>query len=249
METTEAIILKVAPYSETTLLVTMLTREQGVVRALAKGARRTKGGSVQAAFEPFAWVQAGLRLKRPDGLGVAYNVSLEQGWPYLRRDVERLAYAGLGIEILGGLATRSPAEPVLFDEALVFLENLEKAAGPGSLVIALLLRLLHEAGFLPQLAEPWTEETLPPALTYHFDRGMFDAPHPHDSSHTMRLTKEAVAPLLGALAVPPPLDGSWTLGAQAGQAILRWLIRVWEDHLNEPLQSAKFLEKMVLRAH
>jgi hypothetical protein len=41
------------------------------------------------------------------------------------------------------------------------------------------------------------------------------------------------------------LDGSFVIGARTGAMILRWLIRVWQDHLNEPLRAARFFEKMV----
>src|SRR5690242_14591243 len=106
MEAIDAIILKTAPYSETTLLVTLLTREHGVVHAMAKGARRERQ-NVQAAFEPFAWITCDLRLKGHDALGALYSPDLHQSWDYLRHDLDRLAYAGLGIEVLGGLAHHS----------------------------------------------------------------------------------------------------------------------------------------------
>ena len=246
METVEAMILKVAPYSETTLLVTLLTGEHGVVRALAKGARRG-ARNVQAAFEPLAWVRAGLTLKALDKLGALYSPELREGWPYLRRDMDRLAYAALGIEALGGVAAQSPPDPFYLSEAVCYLERLEQTPGPGSLAIALLLRLLHHAGFPPQLAQPWTREDLPPMLSYHFDRGIFEESRVGDPSHAMRMPKAALAPLLDALSEAPSLDGSFTMGAKAGTQVLRWLARVWQDHLNEPLQAAKFLEKMVLR--
>jgi recombinational DNA repair protein (RecF pathway) len=247
MEPSPALILKTAPYSETTLLVTLLTRGHGVVRVLAKGAR--SGRQMQAAFEPFAWIEGDLRVVDGEKLGRLFSPRLIEGWPYLRTDLERLAFAGVGLEAGGLLAEHSPADPFHFEEAVRFLTALRDAPGPGSLLIAALLRLLHYSGFPPQLAEPWTAQTLPPVLTYHFDQGLFAAPGPHDSSHAMRLPQAALAPLLPFMQTPPPLDGSLCLGGAAGVAALRWLIRVWEDHLNQPLHSAQYLEKMVLRVH
>lgn len=239
-------VLNIAPYSETTLLVTLLTGEHGVVRALAKGARRGNR-NMAAAYEPFAWVQAGLTLKSPDQLGSLYHPELRAGWPYLRRAMDRLAFAGLGIEVLGDLAAQSPPEPFYLTEAVHYLELLEKVPGPGSLAITLFLRLLHHAGFPPQMAKPWTPEELPPTLSYHFDRGLFEESRVGDTFQAMRLPKSALIPLLDALSDPPPLDGALTLDPVAGAHVLRWLVRVWQDHLNHPLQAAKFVEKMVLR--
>lgn len=243
MDTTDAIVLKAAPYSETTLLLTLLTRDQGLVRAMAKGARRT-GHSVQAAFEPFAWIRATLRLKSHDALGSLFSPELQESWDFLRHDMDKLAYAALGIEVIGSLAAHSPPEPRFFDEATLFLRALEVSGAPGSLTISLLLRLLYEAGFPPHGAEVWTAETLPDELTFHFESGGFEASQPGDPAHSMRLPRLALLPLLPALQGPPPLT-SFIVGFQAGPMILRWLIRVWQDHLNEPLKSARFLEKMI----
>ena len=246
MNQTDAIVLSVAPYRETTLLVNLLTREAGVVRALAKGARRA-GRAPQAAFEPFSWVRVNLYLKSPEKLGTLGEVALVRGWDYLRTDVERLAYAGLGLEVLGALGRDSPPEPFFFEEACRFLDQMGATAGPGSLLIALLLRLLHQAGFPPHLAEPWTAETVPQSLTYHFERSRFERPSPTDPTTSMRLPGKAVRPLLAALTEPSALDGSFQASTSAGPALLRWLVRVWEDHLHTRLKAAEFLEKMVLK--
>ncbi|MCL5270460.1 MAG: DNA repair protein RecO [bacterium] len=245
MDKIDAIVLKAAPYSETTLLVTLLTREAGVVRALAKGARRG-GRNVQAAFEPFSWIRANLAQRDPAALGQLIAPEPFEAWDYLRRDLDRLAYAGLGIEVLAALAALSPPEPFFFEEACSYLSALGKVAGPGSLAVSLFLRLLHQAGYPPHLTEAWTSANLPSALVYHFDGGLLAPPEPGDPTHCMRLPAAAVAPLLEAFAAPPPLDGSLRLDAKAGPHALRWLIRVWEDHLRQPLKSAGFLEKMVL---
>jgi recombinational DNA repair protein (RecF pathway) len=245
MDLTDAIILKTAPYSETTLLVTLLTPDRGVVRALAKGARR-KGRQTQAAFEPLAWIQAQLSQKSPDALGTMFSPDLREDWAYLRGDLNRFAYASLGAEVLGAVAIESPPDPAYFQEAAGFLEALRGAPGPGSLAIALLVRLLHRCGFPPQLESPWTLATLPPMLAYHFESGLLAEARPDDSPRAMRLPRPVIVPLLGALGQAPPLDGSLTLGVPEGAQALRWLIRVWEDHLNQKLHAARFLEKMVL---
>ncbi len=247
MEQTEAIVLSASPYSETSLIVHLLTREMGVVRALAKGARRRRGRTTQAAYEPFSRVQVAISVRSPDKLGVLGEVSLVCEWNYLRCDLVRLAFAGLGVEVLGAVTRDSPPEPFHFEEACRFLDTLGETEAPGSLLITLLLRLLHHAGFPPHLAEPWTAETLPPVVVYHFDRIQFDRPGPADPSSTMRLPASALAPVLDIIEEPPPYDAPFDVPTSTGRPILRWLIRVWEDHLHCRLKAAEFLEKMVIR--
>jgi recombinational DNA repair protein (RecF pathway) len=212
---------------------------------LAKGARRPKS-RLQGTLEPFARIAAMLGVKDPDRLGTLGETALLAGWPYLRDDLERLAYAGLGIEIVGRLAEVSPPEPFFFEEACRFLEGLGTVRGAGSLTIALLLRLLCQGGFPPRLDASLSGERLPDALAYDFEAAAFVAIGPGLSSHAMRLPGRAVTAIAPALAAPPPLDGRFRVPAEAGPVLLRWLVRVWEDHLAARLRAAEFLEKMVL---
>lgn len=48
------------------------------------------------------------------------------------------------------------------------------------------------------------------------------------------------------LAAPPELSEEFTFSSHEGAELLRWLHCVWEDHLNQPIRSMEFLEKMVL---
>jgi DNA repair protein RecO (recombination protein O) len=244
---TEAIVLGISPYSESSLIVRLLTAEAGVVRVLAKGARRPKN-RFQGALEPLARVAAMVGVRDPEQLGNLGETTPIAHWTRLRSDVERLAYAGLGIETLGRLAGASAPDRFFYDEACRFLEALERARGAGSLTIALLVRLLHQGGFPPRIDAALLCGAMPPTVVYDFEAARFEAPSATASPHAMRLPGTAVAAMAGALANPPALDGGFEVAKGAGPVLLRWLIRVWEDHLGARLKAAEFLEKMVLNA-
>ncbi|MEN6626655.1 MAG: DNA repair protein RecO [Candidatus Sumerlaeia bacterium] len=244
MQKTQAITLGVSPYSETTLIVKLLTRQFGVVRALAKGARRP-GRNPQAAFEPLTIVQAMIRPKPPDGLASMGEIGVVRDWPWLHRDLARLAFASVGIEITGAVAALHPPEPAFFDLGKEFLERMGEARGPGSLTIALLMRLLHEAGFPPRLADPrWTAETMPARLAWDYAAGMFREGDGREAVAT-GLPGAAVAALAPMMESAPELAAEPAIAPAMGKPILRWLVRVWEDHLGRPLNSARFMEKMI----
>lgn len=239
-------ILGVSPYSETTLIVRLLTSRHGVVRGLAKGARR-KGRQSQAAFEPLTLVQAMVKLRAPEALATLGEVTVRRDWPWLHRDLNRLAFASLGVEVVGAAAGLHPPDPLFFDLACQFLERMGEARGPGSLTIALLVRLLHETGFPPRLEDPaWTAQTLPARLAWDFAAGMFRAGAAREAVAT-GLPAAAVAALLPLMHEPPDLAGEPAVAAPLGEPILRWLVRVWEDHLGRRLNSARFIEKMLFR--
>jgi DNA repair protein RecO len=247
MEEFQALVLKSQPYRETSAILTLLTDRQGVVRAVAKGARRPKG-IAPAALEPFAWIEGTLSLKAPDALGTLGAVTLREGWDYLRADPTRWAFAALGIEVLGRLASASPPDETLWREGCEYLRQLEHAAGPGSLTALFLLRLLHAAGFPPHLLEKWRADAPPDAVYYDFASGALRAARADQPAATAyRLPGSVVGALRPALVEPPPLDAGWTIPSTVGRAALRWLVRVWEDHLGQPLASARYLESMVLK--
>jgi hypothetical protein len=256
---TEAIVLATTPYGETSLVARLLTRQAGVARALAKGARSPKS-RLHGVLEPFARVEAQLHIPGADKLGTLGETTLLESWPCLRGDLARLGFAALGVEVVGHVAEASPPDPFFYEEACRFLAMLGLARGAGSLAVALLLRLLHHGGFPPRWADraaPSDQVLLAPenAVAYDFSEGalrVLSAEPPSlglglpQAQRVMRLPGRAVAAILGALETPPPLDVAFELRAEDGPPLLRWLVRVWEDHLSKRLKSAEFLEKMVL---
>ncbi len=244
MHKTPAIVLGHSPYSESTLLVRLLTRELGVVRAMAKGARR-KERRDQACWEPLAHIDVLLSLSGPDALGNVIEASPRtEGWPWLRRDLDRFAFAALGVEVLGAVAGLHPPSPLYYVAGERYLDRLGGAVAPGSLTIALLLGLLDEAGFPLRFADPdWSPETLPERLAWDETLSLLREAEPLEPATIPRPAAVALLELLRASdggAAEPRIPPS------AGRPLLRWLVRVWETHLRRPLASAHFLEKMVL---
>ena len=66
-EKTTAIVLRTVEFSETSLIVTLLTRDFGLVSALAKGARRPKG-PFEGALDLLAVCRVVLIRKNTDAL-------------------------------------------------------------------------------------------------------------------------------------------------------------------------------------
>jgi DNA repair protein RecO (recombination protein O) len=245
MLNTDAIVLAANPYSESSLIVRLLTAEFGVVRVLAKGARRPNS-RLHGTLEPLARISAMVGVPDPEKLGNLGETTLLDGWPHLRAELDRLAYAGLGIETIGRLAEASAPDRFHYDEARRLLEGLARERGAGSLTIAFLLRLLQREGFAPQL-EPTLRDADPPTfVAYDFEAARFEKPSPTTSAHALRLPRSALEAITEALANPPDLDGAFEVAKGIGPILLRWLIRVWEDHLGTRLKSAAFLEKMIL---
>jgi DNA repair protein RecO (recombination protein O) len=140
--TTRAIVLAHFDLGEADRIITLLTPEEGKVRAVAKGVRRPRsriGGSV----EPFAELE--LVLARGRTLDVITQVSVAHAWLRLRDELESTATAWY----LGELADRA----------------VEERAGPHP-VYGLLRRAcqLLDDGMAPWRVARWYEMGLADAL-------------------------------------------------------------------------------------
>jgi recombinational DNA repair protein (RecF pathway) len=239
---TDALILRTWPYSESSLIVSLLTSDRGVVRALAKGGRRLKGRTA-AALDLFTLVRAGLRVRSGEGLSNLGAVEVRREWLYLRADLSRLALASVGIEVLGAVASTSPSERFFLDEATTFLTLMESASAPGSLTGLLLIRLAHHAGDPPRLDPALGDRPLPRRVAYDFNDGaVIDAESPADPrSRRMELPRAMVERIRPALQAHPELADAPIVDARHGATYLQWLARYWEDRLGAPLRAMEFL--------
>jgi DNA repair protein RecO (recombination protein O) len=148
-----AISLKSYWLGETSKVVVCYTRDYGKVRLVAKGARKG-GGRLGAALEPMQVSGVVFYLRQARDLLFVSQAEVERAWPELRRDVVRMAYAGIALELTDALVSEREPDPRLFD----LLENtLDRvAAAPQSLLDVVLwsfeLSLAGALGYAPELA-------------------------------------------------------------------------------------------------
>ncbi|KAA5540488.1 DNA repair protein RecO [Roseiconus nitratireducens] len=146
-EQTTAIVIRAIEFSETSLVVTLLTREFGQVAALAKGARRPKS-SFEGALDLLAVCRVVLIRKSSDALDLLTEAKLQRRFRGAEKSLERL-YAGYYIaEMLRLLTDNHDPHPGLYD---LTLDALGQIDGSGNTALALLgfdtaaLRLLGHA--------------------------------------------------------------------------------------------------------
>ncbi len=146
-EQTTAIVLRTVEFSETSLVVTLLTRDFGQVAALAKGARRPKS-SFEGSLDLLAVCRVVLIRKSSDALDLLTEAKLMRRFRGAEKSLERL-YAGYYIaEMLRLLTDNHDPHPGLYDLAIAALSQID---GRGNAALAVLgfdagmLRLLGHA--------------------------------------------------------------------------------------------------------
>ena len=149
-----AICLRTVSYSETSQVVTLLTRDHGKVAAMAKGSRRSKS-SFDGSIEVFSCGEVMFIIKDTGGkLANLTEFNQQPRYRGLNTNLHALNAALFAAELTEAFLEDHDPHPVLFDKFLKFLETLQAAETSTEKLAWLILyqlRLLEEIGVAPAL--------------------------------------------------------------------------------------------------
>jgi len=149
-EKTQAIVIRLVEFSETSCVLTLFTEDFGKVSALAKGARRPKS-AFEGALDLLALVRIVFLRKSSDALDLLTEAKLERRFRSAQRDLSRL-YAGYYVaELLAELTDTGDPNRELFLAADQALLALDTGAGVPETILRWELEALRQAGHLPSL--------------------------------------------------------------------------------------------------
>jgi DNA repair protein RecO (recombination protein O) len=149
-EKATAIVLRAVEFSESSLVLTLFTRESGKIRALAKGGRRLKG-PFESALDLLALCRIVFLRKSSEALDLLTEAKLLKRFRPAGRDLSSL-YAGYYVaELLGELTDDYDPHPELFDLAEETLQALAGGESVAKLVLRFELGALRCLGHLPLL--------------------------------------------------------------------------------------------------
>src|SRR4051812_44068124 len=147
------ICLRKVEFSETSQILSLFGRDQGVVRVIAKGAHRTtKQGASKfgGGIDLLDIGQAVFTLDLERHLGTLTEWTLVEGHLALRRDLRAMYLAQYAAELVNYLIEEHDPHPQLFDR---FEQTLFELVTPRTeeAFLAFELDLLRETGYLPEL--------------------------------------------------------------------------------------------------
>lgn len=205
-----AICIRCWDFSETSQTVSLFTREHGVVRGLAKGAKREKGGfsgglDVLTRGEMIASVKPGRDLAAI----TAWH--LQDTHRALRQNLSANRAAVYMADLIHHLMAEMDPHPALFDAAVTALERMNEPAAIEPALLHFQWVLLTEAGYKPELnRDAQTGEPLP--------------------TEASTLAFSAAA---GGVVVDAPRSGRWRVRRETIE-LLRRLARGESIQLEEP---------------
>jgi DNA repair protein RecO (recombination protein O) len=148
-EKTEAIVIRLADFSESSRVVTLFSREFGKISALAKGAKRLKG-PFEAGLDLLSICRVVFRPKT-GGLDLLTEAQLVAAFRLPSHHIVPL-YCGYYLaELLDGLCLEHDPHPELYAAAVQALTEFTSGNDPRIPLFRFQLQLLHEIGQLPQL--------------------------------------------------------------------------------------------------
>ncbi|MGB7343665.1 MAG: DNA repair protein RecO [Pirellulaceae bacterium] len=147
-EQTTAIVLRTIEFSETSLIVTLLTRDFGQISAIAKGARRPKG-PFEGALDLLAVCRVVVIRKNTDALDLLTEAKLQKRFRGGERSLERL-YAGYYVaEMLRLMTDKNDPHPEVYDLAIATLAQIDATAPVATALLYFDAQILRQLGHAP----------------------------------------------------------------------------------------------------
>lgn len=148
-----ALVIALAPYSESSQIAQLLTREHGFVSALARGSHRDKS-AYGGALDLLTCGRADLSTRRGSDLELLHAFAIDRPFRGLRLRFDGWLAAGCVIELLKPLAWPRERAATIFDLAITTLDLLDSASSRETIegaLTAFVARWLRCAGFEPRL--------------------------------------------------------------------------------------------------
>ncbi|MCA8961806.1 MAG: DNA repair protein RecO [Planctomycetes bacterium] len=163
---TRGLVVRWVPYSNTSQIVTLFTRDRGLVSLLAKGALRPtrRSSSFSSPFDLAGWYDIVYR-DRSGELGLATEGRLIEGFDHLRRSFTAHVEACFALELSRKLFRPHDPHPEFLRGALSFLKLLGVGKGRLALRCHLVGAVLRETGLAPSWDRCVECETQPSSAT------------------------------------------------------------------------------------
>ena len=147
-EQSTAIVLRAIEFSETSLIVTLLTRDLGRISAIAKGARRPKG-PFEGALDLLSVCRIVAIRKSSDTLDILTEAKLHRRFRGGEKSLDRV-YAGYHVaEMLRLLTEDHDPSPDVYDLTIRTLDQIDGSGNVASTLLHFDIQLLRMLGHAP----------------------------------------------------------------------------------------------------
>ena len=148
IERVEGIIIKDASYSETSKLLTLITKEHGIINLLAKGAKTLKS-PLRSTTTKLTHGYFNIIYKESK-LSTLKEVDIIEYYKNIKKDINKISYATYILELVEQVIKQTNNEEV-FDNLIASLKKIEANMNPLVITNILELKCLDYLGVMPIL--------------------------------------------------------------------------------------------------
>ena len=146
----QAICIRHWDFSETSQTVSLFSKEQGVFRGIAKGARREKS-NFSGGVDLLTLGDVTAIIKTTTDLATVTEWALARVWWSIRRDPIANRSAYYLADCVGRMLEKGDPHPDLFDGLVVALDQLESGGDADEVILCFQWLLLVETGYKPKI--------------------------------------------------------------------------------------------------
>lgn len=244
-ETCEAIILRYTNYAEADRIVALLTQDRGLCSAFARGARNSRrrfGGVLQ----PCNRIRIHWQKRKAGGMPQLGEVELLEGSSALSSNLDALAVAAYGCELVAALLPEEQAVPEVYRLLQAFLGQVMTGQQLPAARLLLELRLLNAVGVLPHLghcAHCWHSLDAE-RLLFDGRRGGTLCSACASDSHGVQVAAQTLGSLVRLLKLDAGRFAQIQLSAQTLEEGGMLVRQVLHDCLGRTLKSEQFLQQL-----
>lgn len=246
MYNAEAIIVRVRDFQEADKIAVLLTREEGKLQAVAKGARRPRN-RYAAAFQLFTHLKGSFFHGR--NMDTVSQLDIIDSFRHLRADLDRMAYATYVCELIDELVKEKQPNESIYLLLLTSLHLLNAPElAPEPVLRAFELKLLAILGLRPSLTEcvvcgNAVGAEAGPVLRFAPSLGGLLCPTcPSQGAAVQRLTRGTVESLKRLLEGDIRRAHVVRLEGELGREVDRVLTAYILEQTDRPLKSKQFLD-------
>jgi DNA repair protein RecO (recombination protein O) len=148
----QAVVVRLTEYSETSQIVTLFAARHGLLRLIAKGARRGTRQRPSVGLDLLELGEVGFLPPHGDAqLGTLTDWVQQETFEGVRRELLRLYGALYAVELVASLTEEADPHPELYDSLVRTLRGLAGTGPAASVLPAFQSDLLQSIGYAPNL--------------------------------------------------------------------------------------------------
>lgn len=163
----DAVILDSIRWKETSKIVSLFSREFGIIKVIARGVYRNKS-AFAGKLETLNRAEVVINSRPSRSLQILTEVDVIDSYKTIRPDLQRLPYALAILELIRQTIRESHPDMIFYDFIIVLFDAIKNVKNPEIIFIYFLLKLVSYLGFKPNFYECQVCEKKSSSEMFHF---------------------------------------------------------------------------------